>query len=325
MPRKDVRFNAKYIKTTADNRKDNKVQGEEIGNSTILAKHIADGAITADKFAPGAVSTAGIADGSITTNKIADGSVTNAKLANDSVTADKIATGAVGTTEISTSAEPTVSTIYSNNWFRSNGASGWYNQTYGGGIYMLDASWVRVYNNKGFYTGGEIQSAYRLVARTGDNRIEPGAWDKIILCANGVNTGGGYFYYNSNNSYGVISDRRIKTDIESIPTQDAIRFIKQLNPVTFGYKDNKDAGKVCGFIAQEVLAAAETEPFKNIVPNHEQYNESKQDCPYLGVSDHSITPSIIVAVQHLLTTVEKQQKTIDSLEARLNLLEDLLK
>ena len=293
---KDPRFDPEFQKNKQQTREStNQIQGKEIGNTTILTEHLANGAVTGEK------------------------------LATDSVTSDKIATGAVSTSEINTGAEPTVSTIYSNSWFRSYGQTGWYNQTYAGGIYMLDTSWVRVYNDKGFYTGGEIQSAYRLVARTGDNRIEPAAWDKIILCANGVNTGGGYFYYNSNNSYGVISDRRIKTDIESIPTQNAIRFIKQLNPVTFGYKDNKDAGKVCGFIAQEVLAAAETEPFKNIVPNHEQYNESKQDCPYLGVSDHSITPSVIAVVQHLLTTVEKQQKTIESLEARLNLLEDLLK
>ena len=45
MPGKDVRFNAKYIKNVANNRKDDKIQGEEIGNSTILSKHIADGTI----------------------------------------------------------------------------------------------------------------------------------------------------------------------------------------------------------------------------------------------------------------------------------------
>lgn len=39
-------------------------------------------------------------------------------------------------------------------WFRSLGNSGWYNQDYGGGIYMEDSTWVRTYNNKGFYVGG---------------------------------------------------------------------------------------------------------------------------------------------------------------------------
>lgn len=42
-------------------------------------------------------------------------------------------------------------------WFRSTGSTGWYSNSYGGGIYMQDANWVRVWGNKGFYTAGEIQ------------------------------------------------------------------------------------------------------------------------------------------------------------------------
>lgn len=49
-------------------------------------------------------------------------------------------------------------TIYSYGWFRSYGDTGWYNQSYAGGIYMIDTSWVRVYNNKGFLADNIIQS-----------------------------------------------------------------------------------------------------------------------------------------------------------------------
>lgn len=89
------------------------------------------------------------------TNKVSgkevyNNTITTVHIQNDSITADKIAPGAVGTSEINTSAEPTVSTIYSNNWFRSNGATGWYNQTYGGGIWMEDSNYVKVYGNKAF-------------------------------------------------------------------------------------------------------------------------------------------------------------------------------
>jgi len=51
------------------------------------------------------------------------------------------------------------------NWFRSSGSNGWYNATYGGGIYMTDNTWVRVYNGKSFrteadlYVGGTITEA----------------------------------------------------------------------------------------------------------------------------------------------------------------------
>lgn len=52
--------------------------------------------------------------------------------------------------------------ICASDWFRSHGASGWYNQDYNGGIYMTDSTWVRIYNNKGFYSGtGEIRSDAR--------------------------------------------------------------------------------------------------------------------------------------------------------------------
>ncbi|WP_348689943.1 shufflon system plasmid conjugative transfer pilus tip adhesin PilV, partial [Paramuribaculum intestinale] len=52
--------------------------------------------------------------------------------------------------------------ICASDWFRSYGSSGWYNQDYAGGIYMTDSTWVRIYNNKGFYSGtGEIRSDSR--------------------------------------------------------------------------------------------------------------------------------------------------------------------
>jgi len=36
-------------------------------------------------------------------------------------------------------------------WHRSYGATGWYNGTHGGGIYMADGTWIRTYGNKSFY------------------------------------------------------------------------------------------------------------------------------------------------------------------------------
>lgn len=48
--------------------------------------------------------------------------------------------------------------FYCGNWFRSTGSTGWYNESYGGGINMSDSTWVRVYNNKQFYSQNYIQS-----------------------------------------------------------------------------------------------------------------------------------------------------------------------
>ncbi|MCP4121861.1 MAG: hypothetical protein GY751_08925, partial [Bacteroidetes bacterium] len=44
--------------------------------------------------------------------------------------------------------------ISCSNWFRGNGATGWINETYGGGIYMVDSEQVRVYGNKVLYNDG---------------------------------------------------------------------------------------------------------------------------------------------------------------------------
>jgi hypothetical protein len=58
----------------------------------------------------------------------------------------------------------TTGAVYSSNWFRSNGASGWYSETYGGGIWMNDSTYVRVYADKQFYTGGAISSGTAMYA-----------------------------------------------------------------------------------------------------------------------------------------------------------------
>ncbi len=50
--------------------------------------------------------------------------------------------------------------VYSKNWFRSIGDTGWYSETYKGGWYMTDAIWMRSYNDKPIYTQGGIWSPH---------------------------------------------------------------------------------------------------------------------------------------------------------------------
>lgn len=42
-------------------------------------------------------------------------------------------------------------------WHNTYGNGGWYNGTYAGGWYMEDTTWVRSYNNKSVYTGGQVR------------------------------------------------------------------------------------------------------------------------------------------------------------------------
>ena len=52
----------------------------------------------------------------------------------------------------------TITDIYNNGWYRSNGQTGWYNQTYGGGIYMTDSTYVRTYASKSFHSDAFIDA-----------------------------------------------------------------------------------------------------------------------------------------------------------------------
>lgn len=62
--------------------------------------------------------------------------------------------------------------FYCGNWFRSSGATGWYNESYGGGIYMEDATWVRTYGGKAFYCSNEIATAGNVTAYYSDERLK---------------------------------------------------------------------------------------------------------------------------------------------------------
>jgi hypothetical protein len=60
-------------------------------------------------------------------------------------------------------------------WHRTYGATGWYNGTFGGGMYMEDNTWVRIYNNKQFYSSNTIRTDGELqVGSEGDRMVVKG-------------------------------------------------------------------------------------------------------------------------------------------------------
>lgn len=60
----------------------------------------------------------------------------------------------------------TTSDIHSQSWVRTVGTTGWYSESYGGGIHMTDSTYVRVYNNKSFYVSGNILATGGITAKT---------------------------------------------------------------------------------------------------------------------------------------------------------------
>jgi len=96
--------------------------------------------------------------------------------------------------------------LASGDWFRSYGSTGWYNGTYGGGMYMTDSTWVRTYNGKGLLTTG-----------------------KIYLGAMTTFTSGGYATARRNDSTGyfmeLVSSERFKTNITDLDLAEASKIL----------------------------------------------------------------------------------------------------
>jgi hypothetical protein len=57
---------------------------------------------------------------------------------------------------LTTGNDPTFDSVYTGNWFRSNGNSGWYNQSWAVGVYATQAGRVDLYNGAGLYVPGAL-------------------------------------------------------------------------------------------------------------------------------------------------------------------------
>lgn len=147
-----------------------------------------------------------------------------------------------------------------NDWFRTTGNCGWYSETYGGGIYMSDATYVRVYNGKAFMCDGNeivlngVSPTLRMYDT--DNAINRYVHSNGGLI--GFLKGDGNWGFHNDNSGNTTSagnltaysDIRLKTAIEVIP--DSLMKVLQLRGVTYERVDTGE--RQTGVIAQEVQA-----------------------------------------------------------------------
>jgi hypothetical protein len=164
-------------------------------------------------------------------------------------------------------------------WLRSGGNSGWYNQTYGGGIMMQDSTYVRVHGSKAFYNALEIRSDSKFVAaytqgstgvyfRTdvdGNHRIYGNAgldgvtivgWvsSQLTCAAQDVmvepGRGAGTVRHVNNASsawrpsdasvHNNMSDPKMKRNIRSLGVNQ-LEKVKQIKPIIFKWKNGEDA------------------------------------------------------------------------------------
>ena len=76
-----------------------------------------------------------------------------------------------------------VSSFICNSWVRTTGSSGWYSETYGGGIHMQDSTYVRVYNGKKFYVNNSQDATASDGAISTAGGLQTG---KRIYCSSGI-------------------------------------------------------------------------------------------------------------------------------------------
>lgn len=228
-----------------------------------------------------------------------------------------------------------------NSWFHSYGQTGWYNDTYGGGIYMADTTWVRSSNNKGLWAGafsantgaGDVsQIQVQNNGGTGENNVAAisfhcaGYWGtKFHLRADGYIGIGGwsastwrwYLYTSTGDmtaagNVTAYSDIRLKENIT--PLYDSLTKVKLLNGVRFTWKNLPDIvgapGKAdYGILAHEVEAVAP-----------ELISESVHTSPdgdkYKTVAYDKLVPMLIEAIKTLSDKVDHLEDEIWELKNR---------
>ena len=112
---------------------------------------------------------------------------------------------------------------------------------------------------------------------------------------------------NANNSYGAISDSKLKENI--VDASNKLENLKQVKIRNFNFKG--DSQKQIGVIAQELETI-----FPSMVENHKDVDKDGND---LGTTTKSVKYSVFVPM--LIKAMQEQQTVIESLEARITALE----
>ena len=195
--------------------------------------------------------------------------------------------------------------IQCSDWFRSTGHSGWYHQDYGGGIYMQDSIYVRVYGGKRFYVGNTENTNFSTntaISTDGGIYAKNNITSNANIIANGTVT-----------AKSSSSDRRLKRNICDFSASDIIR---KLHPKTFYW--NETAKRLSpalnhdklnyGLIAQDVESMPELPLFASNIFGD-----------YLILQYEKFIPILIQGVKEVDDEVTRLKKRVKELEKRLGI------
>ena len=199
--------------------------------------------------------------------------------------------------------------IQCGDWFRSTGNSGWYHQDYGGGIYMQDSTYVRVYGGKRFYVSNADNSDFSTntaISTEGGIYAKKNITSSANIFANGAIT-----------AKASSSDIRLKTDIQGY---DAMGIIRKFRSVKYHWnaiaKENSEVFNHdnwnYGLIAQDLLSGGYTQWVKDI------FND------YYTIDYERLIPVVWKGLQEVDDEVTKLKKEVARLNKRVEELEKSL-
>lgn len=199
--------------------------------------------------------------------------------------------------------------IQCSDWFRSTGNSGWYHQDYGGGIYMQDSTYVRVYGGKRFYVGNTENTNFSTntaISTDGGIYAKKNITSNANIIANGAIT-----------AKASSSDIRLKTDIQGY---DAMGIIRKFRSVKYHWnaiaKENSEVFNHdnwnYGLIAQDLLSGG--------------YNQWVKDAfnDYYTIDYERLIPVVWKGLQEVDDEVTKLKKEVARLNKRVKELEKSL-
>lgn len=196
------------------------------------------------------------------------------------------------------------SSIQCSDWFRSTGNSGWCHQDYGGGIYMQDSTWVRVFGGKRFYVSNADNSDFSTntaISTEGGIYAKKNITSSANIFANGAIT-----------AKASSSDIRLKTDIQGY---DAMGIIRKFRSVKYHWnaiaKENSEVFNHdnwnYGLIAQDLLSGGYTQWVKDI------FND------YYTIDYERLIPVVWKGLQEVDDEVTRLKKRVKELEKRLGI------
>jgi hypothetical protein len=115
-------------------------------------------------------------------------------------------------------------------------------------------------------------------------------------------------------AFGTISDQRLKTNVISIDSENALNTVKQLRPVTFDWKNDifnvsRQGQSDSGFIAQEI---------ETLIPHAVgEYTQIETGDVYKNMRHERIIPYLTAAIQRLISRIEENEREIDYLKSKI--------